>query len=121
MPYYPDLDLRGKLPENTFQNLVQVTGSILTDGLGSTINASASYSLTSSFSLNGGGSGTSLGTGSTYPITSSWSNNTITSSYISGSGVRIINGALQLFNPTNNAWYTLRVSGSTGLETLELI
>ena len=121
MPYYSNLDLRGKFPKNTFQNLVQITGNILTDGLGSTIDASASYALTASYALNGGTGGATLTTGSTYPITSSWSNNTITSSYISGSGVRIINGALQLFNPINNAWYTLRVSGSTGLETLELI
>ena len=41
---------------------------------------SASYALTASYALNGGGS--SLTTGSTYPITSSWALNSDTSSYV---------------------------------------
>jgi hypothetical protein len=41
---------------------------------------SASYALTASYALNGGGS--SLTTGSTYPITSSWALNADTSSYV---------------------------------------
>ncbi len=40
---------------------------------------SASYAITSSYALNGGGFGTTLNTGSTYPITSSWANQSILS------------------------------------------
>lgn len=42
---------------------------------------SASYALTASYAMNGGGGGTTLITGSTYPITSSWSIYSVSSSY----------------------------------------
>lgn len=42
---------------------------------------SASYALTASYAMNGGGGGTTLITASTYPITSSWALYSISSSY----------------------------------------
>jgi len=38
MPNYPSLDLRGKLPKDTFQNFVQNSASIVTDGYGDSID-----------------------------------------------------------------------------------
>jgi hypothetical protein len=51
------------------QTGASITGSITT----------SSYAITSSYSMNGGGS--SLDTGSTYPITASWANSGISASY----------------------------------------
>ena len=64
---------------------------------------SASYSLTSSFALNGGGGGggTSLTTGSTYPITASWAQT-----------ASILIGSIESASYAFTASYALRVSGS---------
>lgn len=72
---------------------------------------SSSYSTTSSYALNAGGSGASLGTGSTYPFTSSWS---ITSSYALaglGSGTTLNTGSSY---PITSSWAlnALNFSGS---------
>lgn len=50
MNYYSNLDLRGKLPKDTFQNLVQSSGSVFSDGHGNEITISNSSSSLSSIS-----------------------------------------------------------------------
>ena len=83
---------------------------------------SASYALTASYIIGGGG--TSLTTGSTYPITSSWSNNSISSSYSNNttsasyalsssyalnSGTTLITGSTY---PITSSWSNNSVSSS---------
>ena len=65
--------------QNTYQQLVQISGSTLVDGTGSAINytvTSASYALTASYALNGGG-GSTTDTGSLM-VTGSATGNVIT-------------------------------------------
>ena len=97
-------DLTGNKVSFTYGRLVQIASGSYYDGFGNPLNLSgsgttlvtgstypitsswsqntisASYALTASYALNGGG-GIDLVTGSTYPITSSWSNNVVSASY----------------------------------------
>ena len=83
--YFPSQDLSLQNVSESYQNLLQkYTDSgilYIVDGLGNEVFTidpsgsvspiSASYALTASYSMNGGG-GSSLETGSLYPITASW-------------------------------------------------
>ena len=72
-------NLTGQTIASTYEDLVQISGSVLTDGLGNEITnltATASYATTASFALNGGG-GATVDTGSLL-TTASISNDTIT-------------------------------------------
>jgi len=81
-------NLTGQTIASTYEDLVQISGSVLTNGLGAEINSlqvnastatsatSASYALTASYALNGGGGGT-VDTGSLL-TTASISDATIT-------------------------------------------
>jgi hypothetical protein len=100
---------------------LQVVGNVVADGFTGSLQGtsswarnslSASYALTASYALNGGGSGTSLVTGSTYPITSSWSINAITSDFapIAFNDVRVIDGKLLIRSEDTNNWFYLSVS-----------
>ena len=67
---------------NSGSVIYATTASYISGSISNAVNSiSSSYSVTSSYSLNGGGSGTTLITASTYPITSSWA---LTSSYLIG-------------------------------------
>lgn len=140
------MNLTGNQIRNTYQSLLNIKGHTITDGTGSivTINAStasyvvsasyapgspsisASYALTASYAVNGGGIGGSSATQSLFSTQSLFatqslsSTSSVSASYVSGSDGALVGGALRLFNPTNNLWYTVSISGSTGMEVLQI-
>ena len=76
-------------------NVTGISGSFTGSFKGS-LTGTASWAITASYALN-----TTLTTGATYPITSSWSNNSISSSYVSGSQSTI--GTLDVRNNIKNS------------------
>lgn len=172
MSYFNTLNLTDRTVSSSFANFVQVTGSILTNGVGNSffdLSQSMSQSLSSShalvadsalisdFSTNAGfansaGDASSatyavvLGLDESYQIaydivgakwnvptpltapvvsgslhgTSSWASRAVTSSYISGSTIRIINGTLQLYSPNDGFWYGVTIYGEAGTGSIEL-
>jgi hypothetical protein len=98
-------NLTGQTVSSTYQDLVQISGSVFTDGLGNNITSvdvtasyattalSSSYALTASFALNGGGS--TVDTGSL-----------ITTASISDATITFTKGDASTFNLTvNNVAY----------------
>lgn len=86
--YNSTFDLRGKRIDNTYPQVVQYdsASNIPYNGVGNSLAFTSSYSLTSSFALNGGGSNSS-----SYSLTSSYSAQSDTSTITNGT---------QLFLPT---------------------
>ena len=97
----------GVIITDTLNNLACQSKSDFLSAL--TASISASYALTASYALNGGGSGSnfSLTTGSTYPITSSWSNNTVSASYSNTSSYAITASYV-----TTSSWSNNTISAS---------
>lgn len=94
----------------TLSGSMNVTGSITSSLFGTASNStSASWASTSP--------ATTLITASTYEITSSHAN---TSSYISGSTVKIINGGIQVYSSNDGFWYNLTIYGVDGTGSIEL-
>lgn len=84
MPYSENRNLTGKRIRDTYQNLVQTSGSFLTDGLGNTVFDTSSCSITASWALN---SITTSYTTVTSSASASWSSASLSSSYSLSSSV----------------------------------
>jgi hypothetical protein len=114
--------------QDTYQQLVQISGSVLLNGLGTPIPTisnisvvSASYALTASFALNGGGSvdTSSLVSNTTFNAYTS-SNNSIVNGLVAATSSYARTGVNNSFSGTQN-FVNISVSGTASIAHVETV
>jgi hypothetical protein len=114
--------------QDTYQQLVQISGSVLLNGLGTPIPTisnisvvSASYALTASFALNGGGSvdTSSLVSNTTFNAYTS-SNNSIVNGLVAATSSYARTGVNNSFTGTQN-FVNISVSGTASIAHVETV